>query len=50
VPVIAAIGGIIFISETITLRLAISALLILGGILIISAKPYFDRRHLMKKN
>lgn len=32
VPVIAALGGVIFVSETLSLRLAISALLILGGI------------------
>jgi drug/metabolite transporter (DMT)-like permease len=32
VPVIAALGGVIFLSEIIHLRLTISALLILGGI------------------
>ena len=32
VPVIAAIGGVLFVGETITLRLAAAALLILGGV------------------
>lgn len=32
VPVIAAVGGIIFLSESVSLRLSISAVLILGGI------------------
>jgi len=35
VPVIAALGGVIFISETITIRLVISAVLILSGILLV---------------
>lgn len=41
VPVIAAVGGIIFVSESITTRLVISATLILLGILlvILSRKP-----------
>lgn len=33
VPVIAAIGGVLFVAEAITLRLMISSILILGGIL-----------------
>jgi len=33
VPVIAAIGGVVFADEAFSLRLALSALLILGGIL-----------------
>ena len=32
VPVLAAVGGVVFLSETVTLRLALSATLILGGI------------------
>ncbi len=32
VPVIAALGGVSFLSETITLRLVLSAILILGGV------------------
>jgi drug/metabolite transporter (DMT)-like permease len=41
VPVIAAIGGIIFLGETITFRLVLAAIAILGGIalVIIDKKP-----------
>ena len=35
VPLIAALGGVLFMDEVITQRLAISSLLILGGILIV---------------
>ncbi|MDX1410563.1 MAG: DMT family transporter, partial [Nitrospirales bacterium] len=35
VPVIAAFGGVVFMTEAITLRLALSALMILGGILLV---------------
>lgn len=35
VPVIAALGGVIFLAESITLRLSISSLLILGGIFLV---------------
>jgi drug/metabolite transporter (DMT)-like permease len=35
VPIIAALGGIIFVFEPVTLRLMISAALVLGGILIV---------------
>ncbi len=42
VPVIAAFGGVIFVSEAITLRLTLSALLILGGIsLVVMGRLYF---------
>ncbi|MEW6602413.1 MAG: DMT family transporter, partial [Nitrospirota bacterium] len=42
VPVIAAFGGVIFMSETITLRLAISSVIVLGGILlVILGRHYF---------
>ena len=42
VPVIAALGGVLFVSETITPRLTISAALILGGILmVVLGKVYF---------
>jgi len=41
VPVIAALGGIIFISEPIDFRLIISTLLILGGISIVILGRYF---------
>lgn len=43
VPVIAAMGGVIFVAEPISLRPVLSALLILGGIyLVIQAKPATD--------
>lgn len=35
VPVIAALGGVVWVGETISLRLALSGLLILGGILLV---------------
>ncbi len=35
VPIIAAIGGVLFANEVISLQLVLSALLILGGILIV---------------
>jgi drug/metabolite transporter (DMT)-like permease len=44
VPIIAAIGGIIFMSEAITLRLTMSAVAILGGILLVfTGRHYFVR-------
>lgn len=46
VPVIAALGGVIFVSEAITLRLVISASLILGGIAcVILGRYYFVQMH-----
>ncbi|MFQ6614363.1 MAG: EamA family transporter, partial [Fidelibacterota bacterium] len=43
VPVLAAIGGVLFMKEAITLRLTVASLLILGGIAIVvtrkSVKP-----------
>jgi drug/metabolite transporter (DMT)-like permease len=41
VPVIAALGGVIFVSEQISLRLTLSALLILGGILMVVLGKYY---------
>jgi len=38
VPVLAAIGGFLFVNEVISLRLLVSALLILGGILLLIIK------------
>lgn len=50
VPVIAALGGIIFISETVTLRLIVSATMILGGILmVVLGRYYFGRLRLKSK-
>ncbi len=41
VPVIAASGGVIFMSEAVTLRLSVSAVMILGGILIVVLGKYY---------
>lgn len=41
VPVIAAIGGVVFVAEPITLRLTLSGLMILGGILLVVAGRYY---------
>ncbi|MDO6564587.1 DMT family transporter [Amphritea sp. 1_MG-2023] len=41
VPVIAALGGVIFANDMITLRLLIAALLVLGGIFLIVAGRYY---------
>lgn len=47
VPLIAAFGGVIFVSETISLRLTISALFILGGIMmVILGRYYFVQRNI----
>ena len=47
VPVIAALGGVVFVSEAITFRLIISATMVLGGILlVIIGKYYFTQRKL----
>jgi drug/metabolite transporter (DMT)-like permease len=39
VPVIAALGGVLFLGETITLRLLIAAVAILGGIALVLLRP-----------
>lgn len=41
VPVIAALGGIIFVLEPITFRLVLSSLMILGGILLVVLGRYY---------
>ena len=41
VPVIAALGGVIFVSEPITLRLTLSGITILGGILLVVLGRYY---------
>jgi len=46
VPVIAAIGGVVFADEAFSLRLALSALLILGGILaVVLGRHALNQRH-----
>ena len=42
IPVIAALGGVIFVSEAITFRLTISATMVLGGILIVVLGKYYS--------
>lgn len=45
VPAIAALGGVIFVSEAITLRFAISSAMVLGGILlVVIGKYYFTKK------
>lgn len=47
VPIIAAIGGVIFVSETITIRLMVSAAIVLSGILmVVLGKYYFTKQQL----
>lgn len=41
VPLIAALGGVLFVSEAITLRLSVSAAMILGGVLLVLLGRYF---------
>lgn len=45
VPVIAALGGVIFVSETITVRLTISAAMVIGGILMVVLGKYYFTQH-----
>lgn len=45
VPVIAALGGVIFVSEAITFRLSVSATMVLGGILMVVLGRYYFYQH-----
>ena len=50
VPVIAAFGGVLFVSEAITARLTLSASMVLGGILlVVLGRFYFVQRKLNTK-
>jgi len=49
VPVLAAFGGVIFVSEVISLRLILASLLILGGILIVTLGKNYIKRLQIKK-
>ncbi len=50
VPVIAAAGGVVFVSEEVTLRLLIATVLILGGILlVVLGRYYFSEIKTQKK-
>jgi drug/metabolite transporter (DMT)-like permease len=53
VPVVAALGGIIFLSEQITLRLIFASVAILGGIMVVltqRASSVDDQRNTQSKN
>lgn len=45
VPVIAALGGVVFVSEAITFRFIISAAMVLGGILMVVLGGYYSAQH-----
>ncbi len=45
VPIISALGGIIFLSETITFRLAISDTIVLSGILMVVLGKYHSSQY-----
>lgn len=45
VPVIAAMGGVLFVSEPVTLTLIIASLMILGGILLVIAGRWYLQKH-----
>lgn len=45
VPVIAALGGVLFVSEAITFRLSVSAAMVLGGILMVVLGRYYFPQH-----
>lgn len=48
VPVIAALAGIFFANEVLTLRLVVSSIMILGGILIVILGKYYFERKIIK--
>jgi len=45
VPVIAALGGVVIVSEEITFRLTISAVMVIGGILMVILGKYYFTQH-----
>ena len=49
VPVLAAIGGVLFADETISLRLVLSSAMILGGILTVILGKYYFVKHALNK-
>jgi drug/metabolite transporter (DMT)-like permease len=48
VPVIAALGGVLFVAEPITLRLSLAGLMILGGILLVVLGRYYFMQRAVK--
>jgi len=49
VPIIAALGGVIFMAESITLRLGLSAIMVLGGIFIVVMAPFLKMKKIFDK-
>jgi drug/metabolite transporter (DMT)-like permease len=49
VPVIAALGGVLFIDEVLSTRLALSSSMILGGILLVILGRYYCANNTAKK-
>ena len=49
VPIIAALGGVIFVGEPITLRLSLAGLLILGGFLLVILGRYYYARRVVRQ-
>ena len=46
VPIIATIGGVIFSSELVTIKLVLASILVLGGVLIVTlGKQYIEKRY-----
>lgn len=50
VPILATFGGVLFAQETITERLIVSTLLILGGILLVIIGKHFSRHQINNKS
>ncbi|MDO6446854.1 DMT family transporter [Colwellia sp. 1_MG-2023] len=48
VPVLAAIGGVLFVAELMTLRLIISTCVVLGGILMVVLGRYYSLKRVLK--
>lgn len=49
VPIIAALGGVVFVGEPITMRLSLAALFILGGFLLVILGRYYYARRLLRQ-
>lgn len=50
VPVIAATGGVLFANEIFSLRLALSSVMILGGIMVVILGKYYSEQHAKHNN
>ncbi|MFT6267139.1 MAG: drug/metabolite transporter (DMT)-like permease [Oleiphilaceae bacterium] len=49
VPVLAAVGGVIFVDEAFSFRLVLAATIILGGVLVVITGKYFFERNIPKE-